>query len=271
MIAINCGSGSYTDSTGKLWVSDAGYYSTGVAGTTSAQISNTNKQKLYQSERYDLAGGSEMKYNIPLTNGQYSVQLHFCETYSAVDQPGKRVFNVKVEGVTVLNNLDVYAETGGRNKALIKTANDISVSDGSLTIEFLHGPKQNPMINAIEVLSSVGGAPPPPPPPPPPPVPAFQSIYINAGASSPTQGSGGITWAKDEYFNTGTVYTKNSASISGAGNSQAGTKDAFLYKSERFDDVLVDPDMIYEIPLPDGKISFASYLPFTFDNLSHFD
>jgi len=110
-------------------------------------------------------------------------------------------------------------------------------------------------VNGIEILGAGGGATPPTPAPTANsqlPVPPFQSMYINAGSSTSTQGSGGITWAKDQYFNTGAVYTKSSQSISGTGNSQAGTKDEFLYQSERYDDVLIDPDMIYEIPLPDG-------------------
>lgn len=142
---------------------------------------------------------------------------------------------------------------------MTKRFNTVSVNDGTLNIEFIH-VTQNPIICGIEVKGAVGGAPPPPPPVESPlPVPPFSSIYINAGSGTSTQGSGGITWAKDMFFNTGKSYSpKNSPSISGAGNSQAGTKDAFLYQSERYDDVLIDPDMIYEIPVPDGK-SFSSF------------
>ena len=159
----------------------------------------------------------------------------------------------------------MFAETGGRNRALTKSYT-VSVNDGTLNIQFIH-VTQNPMVCGIEVKGAVGGAPPPPPPvnSPLPASPQFQSIYINAGSGTSSQGSGGITWAKDEFFNTGKSYSpKNSPSISGAGNSQAGTKDAFLYQSERYDDVLIDPDMVYEIPVPDGK-TFSS-LCYTFSS-----
>lgn len=71
VIAINAGGSAYTDSTGKLWVSDTGYYNTGRAGSYSAQIAGTNLQTIYQSERYDVGGSPQMKYSIPLVNGQY--------------------------------------------------------------------------------------------------------------------------------------------------------------------------------------------------------
>jgi hypothetical protein len=155
---------------------------------------------------------------------------------------------VKIEGSIIISNLDVFAETGGRNRALIKSER-VSVNDGNLNIQFIP-VVQNPMINGIEVKGVFGGAPPPPPPVDSPlAVPMFQSIYINCGSVTSTQGSGGITWKKDEFFNTGKSYSpKNIPSISGAGNSQAGTKDAFLYQSERFDDVLIDPDLV-SVPL----------------------
>lgn len=162
---------------------------------------------------------------------------------------------MKIEGSTVFNDLDVFSQAGGRNNALVKSAT-VFVNDGTLNIEFLH-VQQNPMICGIEILSSSGGGPAPAPAPTlniPLPVPPFQSIYINAGASSSLQGQGGITWQKDEWFNTGSIYTKNSATISGTNDASKGTKDAFLYKSERYDDVLIDPDMIYEIPVPDGEL-----------------
>lgn len=180
---------------------------------------------------------------------------------------GQRKFDVKMEGSTVFSNVDIFAEAGGRDRALTKTARTVSVTDGALNIQFVHLGFQNPTISAIEVVkNAVGGAPPPPPPPPPPsptqpidsplPVSPFQTIYINAGESTLTQGSGGIVWGKDEYFNTGAVYSpKTKPAISGAENSQTQTKDSFLYTTERFDDVLIDPDMVYEIPVPDGKTS----------------
>lgn len=146
VIAINCGGGAYIDDTGKLWVSDTGYFNTGNSGTTSAQISGTTKQEIYRSERYDLGSAPEMVYSIPLTNGAYDVVLHLAETYSGIQGTGQRVFDLKIEGTTVFDGVDIYAEAGGRNKALTKTANNILVTGDSLDIEFIH-QSENPAIS----------------------------------------------------------------------------------------------------------------------------
>lgn len=204
------------------------------------------------------------------------MKLYLAENYSGITRAGQRTFGVKIEGTTELDSVDVFAEAGGRDRALTKTVYDVTLTDGTLDIEFIN-QSQNPKVNGkekewfwcnssdpsltldttgIEILGAAGGAPPPPAPTvsSPLPAPGFKSIYINAGSSSAKQGSGGILWEKDVYFNTGAVYTKTSQSISGTGNSQKGTKDEFLYQSERYDDALIDPDMIYEIDVPDGAL-----------------
>ena len=76
--------------------------------------------------------------------------LHFAETYEGITGPGQRVFSVDVEGAR-LDDLDVFAETGGRNIALTKTFSGVNVSDGQLTIRFIANI-QNTLINAIEIL-----------------------------------------------------------------------------------------------------------------------
>jgi hypothetical protein len=59
------------------------------------------------------------------------------------------VFNVLVQGTTVISNLDIFALVGG-NAALVKSTT-ASVTNGTLTISF-GVIMQNPQINAIEIL-----------------------------------------------------------------------------------------------------------------------
>lgn len=48
----------------------------------------------------------------------YTVGLHFVEPTATA--PRKRVFDVDIEGQTVLINLDIFEETGGRHRTLVK-------------------------------------------------------------------------------------------------------------------------------------------------------
>jgi hypothetical protein len=78
------------------------------------------------------------------------VRLHFAETYSGITGPGQRVFSVNVEGIAI-NNLDIFAEAGGRNRALVKTV-VVQVTDGQLNLGFIPAV-QKPEINGIEILA----------------------------------------------------------------------------------------------------------------------
>jgi endo-1,4-beta-xylanase len=156
---INVGSNSsYVDSSGRAWIADSGQ---GFVGGTkldrgNVAISNTNDPKIYQSERYAVAG-----YNASVANGSYTVRLHFVEGYSGVTGAGQRVFNVNVEGQT-LNGVDIYNETGGLNRALVKTFTNVNVTDGVLNMTFTATKDQSTTLSGIEIVS--GTEPPPPPP-----------------------------------------------------------------------------------------------------------
>jgi hypothetical protein len=80
------------------------------------------------------------------------VKLHFAETYSDITAKGQRVFDVNVEGKDI-SNLDVFAEAGGNNRALVKSVT-ATVSDGQLNLKFT--PKvQTAIIDAIEIIPSI--------------------------------------------------------------------------------------------------------------------
>ena len=65
----------------------------------------------------------------------YEVSLHFADPDGST--PGKRVFDVLIEGRRVLADLDISAEAGGANRALVQTFVGIAVDDGKLTLEFV--------------------------------------------------------------------------------------------------------------------------------------
>lgn len=56
-------------------------------------------------------GYSSFNYQLPLENeGTYTLILKFCEMY--FDQPGRRVFHIKIGERRVVSNLDVFAKAG---------------------------------------------------------------------------------------------------------------------------------------------------------------
>ena len=81
----------------------------------------------------------------------YTVRLHFAELNEKA--AGKRVFNVSINGKTVLTDLDVFQEAGGRYKALVKQFTGI-VPDagGKITVGIDKGKTGTPNVNGIEIL-----------------------------------------------------------------------------------------------------------------------
>lgn len=148
---INVGGDSYEDPEGNLWVSDTGYLNgTTMIAPRSADTDGTNLDPLYETERWDPAGGEEMTFSFPVDAGTYIVRLHFAEKWSGITQPGMRVFSVRIEDQIVLQDFDVYA-AAGFNTADVEQVS-VAVTDGSADIEFLHGV-ENPMVSAIEIYS----------------------------------------------------------------------------------------------------------------------
>jgi len=102
------------------------------------------------------------QYKIPLLASDdalttYTVKLYFADL-DADAKPGNRVFDVRLQGKTVLENFDVVAEAAGPSKALVREFKNISVAD-QLTLELT--PKasdpsdaQMPILNAIEIVRS---------------------------------------------------------------------------------------------------------------------
>ena len=85
--------------------------------------------------------------------GKYTVRLHFAEPDDL--PPGRRVFDVRLQGQTVLAGLDVSREAGGPRKALVKSFRGVEVRD-RLTIEL--APTQGsrprkPILCALEALA----------------------------------------------------------------------------------------------------------------------
>ncbi|MDZ7263196.1 MAG: malectin domain-containing carbohydrate-binding protein [candidate division KSB1 bacterium] len=148
---VNAGGDKYKDAAGNLWSADQPYqkgswgYVGGDVYRAYYWIKNTKDEDLYQSERWGLKS-----YIFDVPNGTYQIALHFAEIYFASN--GKRIMDVMVEGVTVLDDFDIFAQSGPRT-AIVKLVT-ASVKDGQLNIDF-SASQDEPKISAIEVQREV--------------------------------------------------------------------------------------------------------------------
>jgi beta-galactosidase len=157
IVSINAGGSVESNSGGgdNSFVADEDF-STG--GTTYAVtntitvptgIANAAPAAVYQSARQGT-----VTYTIPgLTAGiGYTVRLHFAELYFAA--AGARVFNVAINGTTVLPNFDIYATAKANFTAVVEQFTAAANASGQIVVSFTNGTKDQPMINGIEVLGS---------------------------------------------------------------------------------------------------------------------
>lgn len=214
-IRVNAGASSYTDSHGNVWSADTGFQG-GTTYASGASVSGTSDGTLYQSVRYNASG--PVVYQFGVANGNYTVTLKFAEPYYTSN--GKRVFDIALNGTTVWSGLDVFAVTGGINRAL-DLAFPVSVSGGQITIT-LTGQVAAPMVSAIDIEP-------------------FTTIFLNAGGSSYTDSTGN-TWSGDSGFQGGTTYN--------SGAAISGTSDGTLYQSVRYN---ASGPVVYQFAVPNGS------------------
>lgn|GEM_PF-3051184 len=134
------------------WVADedftGGSISTTTAAVNTSLIANPAPAAVYQTGRL-----GKSTYTIPnLTAGvTYNVNLHFAET--SFSSAGSREFNVLINGTQVLTNFDVFAAAGGKDTAVVKSFSATAANNGTITLQFANGSKDQAKINGIEVIS----------------------------------------------------------------------------------------------------------------------
>ncbi len=147
---VNAG-GSALFLNGSTWDEDS-HYNGGVAKTfQKPDIAGTENDVLYITERSSNNDDATFSYDFSVDPGMYEVRLHFAEIYW--EQTNQRIFDVLIEGQTVLDEYDIVADVGA-NTAVIKTFSNINVTDDTLNIVFPPATKDKPKISAIEIYLS---------------------------------------------------------------------------------------------------------------------
>ena len=146
---INCGGDAFVDEFGQQWQADDALYSHswgqdyGMHPYQASQrhisedIRGTKSDNLFQFFRF---GRHRLWYDIPATDGEYRIEFYFIEPWHGKgggerdDYEGMRIFDVDVNGETVIDNLDPWAEAGycGAMKRVIYA----KAKNGKLRISF---------------------------------------------------------------------------------------------------------------------------------------
>ena len=118
-----------------------------------ATVPETVPDTIYDTERWDQSGGSEMQwaFDVP-EDGLYEVRLYMGNGFDGTNDPGERVFDVAIEGSVPdnLDDIDLSEQFGHETGGVI--ANTVTVTDGTIDLEFLHGAVENPLVNGIEIV-----------------------------------------------------------------------------------------------------------------------
>ncbi len=131
------------------YAADKDYDTGGTYSTTHAIVVPTGdsaSQAVYQTMRQGV-----FTYTIPgFTAGStHTVKLHFAELYFST--AGSRVFNVGINGTTVLPNFDIVKATGAAFTAIVESFTATANSSGQVVVGFTRGTVDQPLVNAIDV------------------------------------------------------------------------------------------------------------------------
>ena len=158
IVSINAGGPAESNSSGgdNSFVADE-YFSTGgttYAVTNTITIPASAATTAAPAAVYQSARQGTVTYTIPSLNSgaSYTVRLHFAELYFSA--AGNRVFNVAINGTTVLSNFDIFAAANANFTAVVEQFSVTADSSGDIVIAFTNGTKDQPMINGVEILGS---------------------------------------------------------------------------------------------------------------------
>ena len=152
-----------TQANNSQYLSQAGSnsaFSFGMTGYTPEVNLTTTPTAIFDTERGDITPGApNMTYSFPVAlPGNYEVRLYIGNGFPGTSQPGERIFDVAIEGVTypLLNDLDLSGTYGHQTGTVI--SHIMNVGDGNIDITFIHGAIENPIINGIEILDAPDSA-----------------------------------------------------------------------------------------------------------------
>lgn len=165
----------------------AGY---GSGATTDSTVPSSTPNVIFDSERWSPSDSPALDWAFPAPAGvPLEVRLYFANRCSCTSGAGQRVFNVAIDGNTVLDNFDIVAQSGVGDQRGTMRNFDIT-SDGTVNIDFSH-VTENPLINGIEILRKDQTA-------PAPDGDSLSSVSLTSTSASTAnpQPNGGVEWSR---------------------------------------------------------------------------
>lgn len=218
---INSGDSRDTEMNQILFSGDS--QMTGIFTSSSTYRESTASNfLLFQSER----NGSNFSYNIPVTNGKYTVVTHHNELWFGKKGPsaraGRRVFDIAIEGVIRERDFDIFLKSNNQPISLV--FENITVTDGLLTLE-MTAKENRASISGISIYA----------------VEEKKDFALFANTGSPSSVIlGGNEFLAEEIF--GDIFSANSSTYS---NTSASFEE--LFQTER-----IGRNLEYAIPVPNG-------------------
>ncbi|HRD59415.1 PKD domain-containing protein [uncultured Nocardioides sp.] len=121
----------------------------GGGATVDPAVPSSTPGGVFETERWSPSDNPRMSWHLPADDGlPLQVRLYFANRCTCTSNVGDRVFDVALDGVTVLDDFDLVAAVGDQRGTV--RSFDIT-SDGSVDIDFSH-VAENPLVNAIEVV-----------------------------------------------------------------------------------------------------------------------
>ena len=126
-------------------------HASGARGMTSVCVHMTPPVNEEETDSVPDANDHERPTGSAVAPSPYTVRLHFVEPDH--NRPGQRVFDVVLQGATVLKGLDIVRETGSPNVGLVKEFAGVGISD-TLTVSLTAStPQAEPVLCGIEIIA----------------------------------------------------------------------------------------------------------------------
>jgi len=225
-VRINAGADAVGSFGADRFYSGGGSYVSRATVDTSG-VANAAPAEVYQSEHF-----GDFSYTLSgLKPGvAYPLRLHFAEIWFDSSNVGARVFNVLINGTTVLENFDIVA-IAGANKAVVREFSPVADAEGRLVLNFVTvvgGAK----LSGIELVM-------------PPPSSGEAIAQIDSG------GDGVGTFGADQFV-TGGAVSSTPYAIATTGVKNAAPAE--VYQSVRYGDFSytltgLTPTVIYTVRL----------------------
>lgn len=170
---VNCGGADYTDVNGQRWSADRDYVPGLSWGSLSWAMDYTNVPPRFGSQRrtFDPIRGTldgplfqayrygrdklRYRFRVPQADGPYRVELYFTEPWYGTgggNCTGWRLFDVALNGKTVLHDLDLWREAG--HAGAVKKVFETQARDGWIEVSFPRVESYQAVISAIAISTS---------------------------------------------------------------------------------------------------------------------